>query len=80
MAENVFDSWTAALKDGLERTGVEPDRAEELAVVIISTSEGATGLSRAARSREPLERVGRRLATMVRAELTESPRATPSGV
>ena len=71
-AEAVFDSWVAGYKGFLKRAGMDPDEAEDLGLLIISAVEGATGLARASRSREPLERVGRRIAAIIRARLEEA--------
>ena len=70
-AAAVFDSWVAGYKAFLERAGMPADEAEDMGLMIVSAVEGATGLSRAHNSREPLERVGRRIAAILRARLGE---------
>jgi AcrR family transcriptional regulator len=55
-AGRVFAGWAELVADGLERHGVEPDRARSLGSFIFSAVEGAVILSRAQRSFEPLDR------------------------
>jgi AcrR family transcriptional regulator len=70
-AAAVFDSWVAAYRSRLERSGLDHEEAQDYALLIMSALEGATGLSRADRNRETLERVGRRIATIIRARLSD---------
>ncbi len=57
-AAAVFQSWRAKLAQRLAEGGM-PERAEELAALLVSSSEGAVVLSRAARSLEPFDTVAR---------------------
>jgi AcrR family transcriptional regulator len=52
-----FDRWRREIAGSIERSGVGPARADELAVHVIASIEGAIILSRAYRDLEPLERV-----------------------
>jgi TetR/AcrR family transcriptional repressor of lmrAB and yxaGH operons len=57
----VYSSWESALRAELDgRPG-----ADDLAVTILALVEGALVLARAHRSREPLERVGRQVASLL---------------
>ena len=68
-ARAVFDRWVATTRMGLEGAGLDKEKAEDFAVLILSAVEGATVLSRARGDREALARVGKRLAAIFRAEL-----------
>lgn len=57
MAREAFDDWAGLLTEALGREGVAKARARSLAVLIVASFEGAIGMSRAAGSCEPLERV-----------------------
>ena len=57
LAREAFDDWVGLLAEALGRDGVAKARARSLAVLIVSSFEGAIGMSRAAHSCEPLERV-----------------------
>jgi TetR/AcrR family transcriptional repressor of lmrAB and yxaGH operons len=56
-----FQGWQELIAKMLQGSGVEEERAVELAVTALSTIEGALMLSRVRRSTEPLEQVGRQL-------------------
>ncbi|WP_283137372.1 TetR/AcrR family transcriptional regulator [Rhizohabitans arisaemae] len=58
----VYTSWTTALRAQLEGRR----DADDLAVTILALIEGALLLAKAHRSREPLDRVTRQLATLLR--------------
>ncbi|MEV0621751.1 TetR/AcrR family transcriptional regulator [Nonomuraea sp. NPDC050404] len=59
----VYDSWEGALRDRLIADG-HPE-AEDVATTVLALIEGALLLARTRRSREPLERVGRRITTLL---------------
>ena len=71
-AEGVFDLWQKTIKTGLESDGMATEEAEDFALVCLSAIEGATVLARASGEREPLERVARRLASILRAHLPKT--------
>src|SRR5947209_8505302 len=52
-----FKQWEQLICEGLKRDRVDPDRADPLATLIVSSLEGAVVLSRAQRTSAPLERV-----------------------
>ena len=62
-AAAVFQSWREKLALRLAEGGV-PERADELATLLVSSSEGAVVLSRAARSLEPFDTVARVLLSL----------------
>lgn len=68
-AAGAFDRWTALLTARLEAEGVATERADELAVLVISSIEGALVMSRARRDSEPLEKVHHGLRAMLAAEI-----------
>ena len=55
-AGRVFKGWAELVADGLERHGVERERARSLGSFFFSAVEGAVILARAQRSLEPLDR------------------------
>ena len=65
-----FERWQTTMRRGLIYAGMPPEDARDVAALILSGLEGATLLARAAGDREPLVRVGRSLARMVRAALS----------
>ena len=64
-AQRAFDSWIEAVRDHLQRAGVDDEPAGELATVVVATLEGTFVLSRALRSTEPLRAAGRQLTGLV---------------
>jgi TetR/AcrR family transcriptional repressor of lmrAB and yxaGH operons len=56
-----FARWLAAIAAGLERDGHPAGDAEDLAVLVLSSLEGALVLARAARDTDPIHRVAARL-------------------
>lgn len=60
-AARAFDSWRVALAAAFRTAGVPRARAQRLAVLVISSLEGAIALSRAQRDIAPLEAVGREI-------------------
>lgn len=66
-AAAVFDSWVRAATEFLEREGVEHDRAADLAILFVTTTEGCFVLSRAKRATEPIDAVARLIIPLVAA-------------
>ncbi|WP_043622144.1 TetR/AcrR family transcriptional regulator [Nonomuraea candida] len=60
----VYASWEAPLRDRLAAEG-RPD-ADDVATAVLALVEGALLLARAHRSREPLDRAARTVATLLR--------------
>ncbi len=69
----VFATWGTAIASGLVGVGVEDDRAETLATVVLASIEGALILARAERDRRPLIVIGDELATRLTAEVAAAP-------
>jgi AcrR family transcriptional regulator len=72
-AAAAFTSWTDALASRLEADGVTAGRAQELAVLVIASVEGALVMARARRDTRPLDDVHRRLRELL---LTETETTT----
>jgi AcrR family transcriptional regulator len=73
LSDNVkgaFDRWRTAVGTGLAARGVAARRADELALLIVASLEGAIVLSRAYRELGPLDRVRDEIRELVQAELT----------
>jgi AcrR family transcriptional regulator len=70
-ADKVFGRWQSFVATGLQISGLDADEAKGLAALIIAAQEGATLMARAARSPEPLERVGAALAGLLRDRLAQ---------
>lgn len=64
-----FASWTAVWTEHLMAEGIERERAEQLADMIIAGVEGATMMAKANRDVAPLERVGAAVSAAVAAAL-----------
>lgn len=64
VAREAYESWEAIITARLEEGGFED--AEELAVLVLSTIEGALLLARAYRSIRPLTTVRKRLSALLR--------------
>ncbi|MFD0343451.1 TetR family transcriptional regulator C-terminal domain-containing protein [Streptomyces sp. NPDC127117] len=60
-AAEVFDQWEDLLVASLKAHGVEPDRAAQVATLVVAAVEGTVAMCRAKRSTEPLDRVARQL-------------------
>ncbi|MGV9670217.1 TetR/AcrR family transcriptional regulator [Gordonia sp. NPDC003504] len=56
-AEEIFGNWIRLIATRLVAEGVDPDRADSLAILVVSAIEGAVGLCQTQRSVEPLDRV-----------------------
>ena len=76
-ANEVFQRWVKSIAVGLQISGVDADEAERLGALVIAAQEGATLMARAARSPEPLERVGESLAALLRQRLGQSETPAP---
>lgn len=50
-----FTRWTGVITDRLRADGADPDRADELAMLILSAVEGAIVVARATRDLKPLD-------------------------
>jgi TetR/AcrR family transcriptional repressor of lmrAB and yxaGH operons len=64
--EETVQSWLCAYVRGFTAAGMESDRAEALAILILSALEGALLVARARRDITPLEAIATELAAMVR--------------
>lgn len=63
----VFASWQAGLEALLRADGVDDERAQQLALVVLAALEGAFVLARAARSTDALVATGAAMGDLVRA-------------
>jgi AcrR family transcriptional regulator len=70
-AAAAFTRWTDMVTDLLTRDGVAAERAEELAMLIMTSVEGAIVVARSTRDAKPLDLVHRQLSAIVAAELKE---------
>ena len=70
-AAEVFEGWFTDVQHRLATAGINPDRARELAVAILSLLEGAFIFSRATRSAQPVEIAGAAAVQMIELELRE---------
>jgi AcrR family transcriptional regulator len=68
-----FTSWLSTLVGALTEAGIDPERAEGLALFGLSAFEGAITLSRTGRSTEPLRRSAQIVADVVEAALAPAP-------
>jgi AcrR family transcriptional regulator len=71
----VFESWTTGLVAILDGAGVAPAASRDLALVILSSLEGAFVLARATRSTAPLDACGDAMATLVEQAIGAAPRS-----
>jgi hypothetical protein len=65
-ADEAFQRWEQLHVANLRRHGIDDDRAQSLATLIVAAIEGAVILSRAERSSQPLERVVDELHALLR--------------
>ena len=68
-ADEAFTSWIDSAARHLERVGVGPDRARELATALVAGLEGGFVLARSRRDAELLRTVGRQMQQLVASEL-----------
>jgi AcrR family transcriptional regulator len=76
----VFESWIESGAEQFVRAGIEPDRAREVAIAMLTALEGAFVFARAQRTTEPLRIAGELAAARVQAALDEgrtAPRRAP---
>ncbi|MEV6243569.1 TetR/AcrR family transcriptional regulator [Lentzea sp. NPDC051838] len=64
-AADAFRAWSAQLAASLEEHGVEPQRAAQLATLVVGAAEGAVVLCRAQRGIEPLEAIATELTALL---------------
>lgn len=64
-AAQTFERWQQALAGAFRQAGVSRARAPRLALLVISSLEGAIAVSRAQRDLAPLESVGREMERMI---------------
>ena len=69
-AAAAFDRWNALTAERLVLDGVDPARAEELAMLMTAAIEGAIVVARATRSVKPLDVVHRQLRELLHTELS----------
>lgn len=70
-AAAAFDSWNGLIVEQLVSEGITKNRADELAVLITASLEGALVLAQAARSVDPLDAIHRQLRALLLAEKPE---------
>ena len=70
-AAAAFARWQAVLAERLSAEGVDAERSDELATLVIAAVEGVLVMSRARRDCEPLESVHRQLRALLLAELSQ---------
>lgn len=70
-AAAAFALWTNLIGQRLVAEGVAASRAEELAMLVTTSIEGAIIVARASRDVKPLDLVQRQLRTMLQAEMAE---------
>ncbi|MEO3759330.1 TetR/AcrR family transcriptional regulator [Mycobacterium sp. B14F4] len=70
-AAAAFSRWNAAIAERLRLDGVAADRADELAMFITASIEGAIVVARASRTSAPLDLVHRQLRSLVEAAMSE---------
>ncbi|ULE32346.1 TetR/AcrR family transcriptional regulator [Mycobacterium sp. IDR2000157661] len=70
-AAAAFERWNSAIAERLRHDGVAAERADDLALFITASVEGAIVVARAARSTAPLDSVHNQLRTLVVAALPE---------
>ncbi|MFD4604433.1 TetR/AcrR family transcriptional regulator [Streptomyces sp. NPDC058464] len=68
-AAEAFEGWEGLLAGSLREHGADPDRAAELATLVVASAEGAIAMCRAARDTAPLDRVAGRLEALIEAAL-----------
>jgi AcrR family transcriptional regulator len=70
VTKDIFESWLVSATLRLERDGVEPTRARELATVLVAALEGGFLLSRAAKDTAAMDAIGRAMVRLVEDALT----------
>ncbi|MFM9610593.1 TetR/AcrR family transcriptional regulator [Streptomyces sp. V2] len=64
-ADEAFDDWQRLLADSLRAHGLDADRAEAVAALVVASVEGAIAMCRAKRSMVPLDLVAQQLETVI---------------
>ena len=72
VCQEALGEWQQVLVEGLGSVGIERERAESLATMIVCGLEGGLILARARRDTAPLDAVAEELASMVRSALPRS--------
>lgn len=70
-AAAAFSRWNGSIADRLTADGVAAERAEELAMLITTSIEGAIIVARASRDGQPFDLVHRQLRALVEAAISE---------
>jgi TetR/AcrR family transcriptional repressor of lmrAB and yxaGH operons len=65
---SAYDTWLAALVEGLTAYGVDPGRADGLAKLMLASLEGAMVLCRVYQSVEPLQQIAPQVLALITAE------------
>ena len=73
-AHAVFDGWVDVGAARFERAGLPPERARELAAVVIAAVEGGFVLARTTRDTAAFRAIGRQLHVLIDATLTATER------
>ncbi len=80
LCEEALDDWQALIRDGLTVSGISVERADSLAILILTSVEGALILARSRRDPKPLDTVAEELAASVSEALRETTGAGDEGV
>jgi TetR/AcrR family transcriptional repressor of lmrAB and yxaGH operons len=72
VCQEALEEWQRVLVEGLGSGGIERERAESLATVVVCALEGGLILARARRDIAPLDAVAEELASMVQSALRHS--------
>lgn len=64
-AAAAFDRWTALIAERMRADGIAADRADELALLLMTSFEGAIVVARAARDAGPLDVIHRQLRALL---------------
>lgn len=72
VCQDAFQEWGQVLAEGLGSGGIERERAESLATVVVCALEGGLLLARARRDIAPLDAIAEELASMVQYALLRS--------
>ena len=70
VTKDIFESWLVSATLRLERDGVEPTRARELATVLVAALEGGFLLSRAAKNTSAMDAIGGAMVRLVEEALS----------
>ncbi|GKQ36112.1 TetR/AcrR family transcriptional regulator [Streptomyces sp. A012304] len=70
-AAEVFAAWEGLLAASLRAHGAEPERAEQLATLIVAAVEGTVAMCRAKRSTQPLDHTAEQLQALILATIKD---------